>query len=291
MVGHDDVARGEHARRAGLQPIVDDDPVIDGQPALGREASARRHADPDHDHVAVDDAAVARADALHGGRALERLDPGAEQHPDAVVQMDVAIHRADLATEHAFQRDVVGIDHRDVHAALPSRRRDLGTDPTRTDDDHRAALAQPRSKRIGVGNGAQIEHALERCAGDRQATRLRAGGDQQSVVPQPCAVGERELPGPGIQPRRSETQSELDLVLGVEGLVVHIDRAAPGVAAQIVLRQRRPLVRPLRLGTDEDHAPVEPLLSQGLCGLGAREPGAEDDERLVSIHVVCSIPG
>ena len=72
------------------------------------------------------------------------------------------------------------------------------------------------------------------------------------------------------------------LVLGVEALVVDVDLLAAGLAAQVVLGQRRPLVRALVLGADQQQAPVEALCAQGLGGLGAGQAGADDDEGLVT---------
>ena len=58
-------------------------------------------------------------------------------------------------------------------------------------------------------------------------------------------------------------------MLGVEVLVVDIDLLAPGLAAQVVLRQRRALVRALILRAHQHDAPVEALLAKRLGSLGA----------------------
>ena len=90
---------------AGLQVLVDDDPVVDVEAALGGERGARLHADADDHEVAVERPPVAGADALDRRRALERRDAGPEQHPHAMVGVDVAVDRADLGAEHALERD------------------------------------------------------------------------------------------------------------------------------------------------------------------------------------------
>ena len=56
VVGVGDVAGGEHAVRAGLQVLVDEDPVVDGDPGLLGELGARLHADADDHEVAVEHA-------------------------------------------------------------------------------------------------------------------------------------------------------------------------------------------------------------------------------------------
>jgi hypothetical protein len=45
-----------------------------------------------------------------------------------------------------------------------------------------------------------------------------------------------------------------------------------------------PLVRTVRLGADEDDAPVESLLPEGLGRLSAGHAGADDDERVAAAH-------
>ena len=86
VVGVGDVAGGEDAGRAGLQVLVDEDAVVDGEPGLGGELGARLHADADDHEVALELASVAGADALDRRVALEGLDAGPEQHLHAVVE-------------------------------------------------------------------------------------------------------------------------------------------------------------------------------------------------------------
>jgi hypothetical protein len=77
-------------------------------------------------------------------------------------------------------------------------------------------------------------------------------------------------------------------VLGVEALVVDVDLLATDLAAQVILRQRRALVGPLALGSDEDDPPVETLLAKRLGGLRAGQAGADDDVSLVTAHGMSS---
>ena len=59
---------------------------------------------PDDHEVAVDHPPVAGPDPLHGAVAFEALDPRAGEQLHAVLDMDVAVDRADLRAEHALQR-------------------------------------------------------------------------------------------------------------------------------------------------------------------------------------------
>ena len=206
------------------------------------------------------------------------------QHPHAVIGVDVAVDAAHLAAQHALQRDRVGGDEGDLESALPRRRGDLGADPAGADHDHRAAAVEPFAQRVGVLDAAQVVHAVELGAGNREPARLGAGGQQQPVVAQPLAVVERHLLQRRVHVDRRAAQAQLDVVVGVEALAVDVDAVAVGLAAQVVLRQRRALVRALVLGADEHQAPLEALVSQGLSGLGAGQAGADDHECLLSGH-------
>ena len=205
-----------------------------------------------------------------------------------MVGVDVAIDATDLGAEHALQRDGVRVEHGDVEATLPGRGCDLGADPAGADHDDRAAAVEACAERVGVLDAAQVEHAVERFAGDRETARLGAGGQQQPVVVQPLAVVEPHLADRRVQAHGRATEAQFDVMLGVVTLIVDVDPVASDVAAQVVLGQRWPFVGALVLGPDQHEAPVEALGPQGLCRLGAGEAGANDHESLLTVHVVSS---
>jgi hypothetical protein len=74
----------------------------------------------------------------------------------------------------------------------------------------------------------------------------------------------------------------------VEARLVDEDGLALGLAPQVVLGERGSLVRPVRLGADEDDPAVEALLPQGGGRLGPREARADDDVGVVVGHVALS---
>src|SRR6185437_13660623 len=98
---------------------------------------------------------------------------------------------------------------------------------------------------------------------------------QQPVETEHAAVVEDHPRCVGVDTRHGGTGLELDVMLGVEAVLVHV-----GLLAQIVLGQRRALVRALGLGAEQDHPPVETPLAQLFGRLGAREARADDDESL-----------
>ena len=63
--------------------------------------------------------------------------PRAQVKLDAVLGVHVAIEGAELAAEHALQRQRLRLDHGHLHAALARRGGDLAADPARADDTSR----------------------------------------------------------------------------------------------------------------------------------------------------------
>ncbi len=255
-------------------------PSPTSSPASAASADPRRDADADDDHVGVDRAPVVQPDALDPPVALERRDAGAEAQVDAVVGVQVAVDRADLDAEHPLERHGQRIDEGDLDAELAGRGRDLGADPSRADDHDAAGVREALAQRLRVGERAQRDHAVEGRAGDRQAPRLGARGQQQPVVAQPVAVVELDLARAEVERDGGAPEPQLELLLGVEALAAQEDPRAGGLAAQEVLGERRALVRALGLGADEHDAAVEALLAQRRGGGVAGEARADDDEGL-----------
>src|SRR5581483_10638645 len=168
-------------------------------------------------------------------------------------------------------------------AHLARRGGDLGPDPAGPEHRHRAAAAKPRLQRLGVLDRAQVVDAVEAGPRDRRPARLGAGGEQDGVVAQALAALELDLGGLRVEGRDRGREAKLDLALGVEVLLVDVGLAV-GLAAQIVLGERRALVGSLRFGADQNDAAVEALLAQGLGRLGAGEAGADDDEGSLGWH-------
>jgi len=92
------------------------------------------------------------------------------------------------------------------------------------------------------------------------------------------AAGQRHLAAPAVDPGDRRAGQQLDSMGVVPVRWVHEDRVAAGLALQVLLGQRRPLIRPdLLLGGQHDPA-VETLLAQCLRGLSAGQAAAGDDE-------------
>ena len=141
-----------------------------------------------------------------------------------------------------------------------------------------------RADRVRVLDRAQEEHAVEVAAGHGKAPRLAAGGEQQTAVVEPLAARQDDGRRAASIDCTTLEVAQLDVVRGVPALVLLQPGGLLALAAQEVLAERRPLVRTVRLGADEDDAPVEALLAEGLGRLAAGHAGADDDERVAAAH-------
>ena len=127
------------------------------------------------------------------------------------------------------------IDDGDLEAALARGGCDLGSDPAGPDDDDAAAVIHALAQRVGIPDAAQVEDSIEVCSRYREPAWLGSRCEQQPVVVQPLAVVESQLPARGVEAHCRAAQEQIDLVLGIEILFVHVHLVAPDFAAQIVL--------------------------------------------------------
>jgi hypothetical protein len=94
------------------------------------------------------------------------------------------------------------------------------------------------------------------------------------------AAGQRHLAAAPVDPGDRRAGQQLDAVGVVPVRRVHEDGVALGLALQVALGQRRPLVGPdVLLGGEHDPA-VETLPAQRFGGLGAGPAAAGDDDRV-----------
>ena len=260
-------------------------PLSIAKPACSARRGARLHADAHDDEVAVDRLPVAGAHALHRVSPSNASTPVPEQHPHPVIGVDVAVDGADLAyrgrVPAARQSGSITVTSRPSWRAEAATSEPIQPAPTTTTEP---LCAKPFAQGVRVIDAAEVEHAVQIGSGYREPARLGAGGEQQAVVAQPLAVVELELAACGVEGGGGMAEPQLDLLLGVEALLVDVQLLAPRLAAQVVLRQRRSLVGPLVLDADEHHPPLEALLAERRGGLGAGEAGADDHVGLVTGH-------
>jgi hypothetical protein len=152
---------------------------------------------------------------------------------------------------------------------------DLGADEATADDDERPAGRELGPEGSCVVEGAQDVDAGE-VVGAGQPARAGAGGEHDRVGGEPCALVERhgagrrvELDGPHPQPPRD-----------VEVLVVLQQRLRGRLVrrGEEGLRQRRPVVRQVRLVADDGDVTRETLRPQRPRRRDTGERGADDQD-------------
>nr|WP_228091480.1 PH domain-containing protein [Glycomyces sp. TRM65418] len=279
-----DVPRGPDVLAARAQRPVHGDAAAEVvgaevETGLDREADVRGRADGDEHGVGGDVPAVpglhARDPAVI---ADDPHDPAAAAQVHAVLGVELGEDEAHLGAEDPFERLRAVTEEGDLAAEQAGRGGDLHADPAVPDDRDLPRAVQRRSEQIGLLDGAQQMHALEIGAGDGERARIGTGGEQQFPVLDRGAVGEREPPGEGIEARGGLAGAQVG-VLGVPVLVDGEQGRPVGVAAEVVLRQRRPLVRAMGFTGDDDQVAVISFVAKRLRGLGGGESAPDDDER------------
>ena len=156
-----------------------------------------------------------------------------------------------LGTRYAAHHPGGHFEHGHLHAALASRRRHFEADVAAADDHEPPLGGTFGADAVGVGDGAQIVHTGELAPGDEQATRTAAGGEQQRVVRQDQAVIEPHVSFAARNVGHPLSEMRRDRMLGKESRRPDEETLALEAAGEVLLRERRPLVRRPRIITDE----------------------------------------
>ena len=149
-----DVAGGEHARRAGLEILVDGDAAIDASPACSASAVDGRTPTPTTMKSASSVAPPLSVTDLSGHRRHRLTE--VKRHAVGFVQR---LHEsADLVAHHAFERHALGSDHVDGDVPSPKRGGDFESDETRADDHDVPRDPCALDDRAAVGERTEVEH-------------------------------------------------------------------------------------------------------------------------------------
>ena len=129
-------------------------------------------------------------------------------------------------------------------------------------------------------------HTIELGAGHIETARLRAGRKQEPSPAEPFSIGEHYLLRCRIDAPDLGRGPEFDLVAFVEPVRMNPSLLAWRLAAQIFLRERRPLVGKLSLGSQQDDSTLKAFVPQALGRLGSRQSGSDDDVGSAVTHGV-----
>ena len=172
---------------------VGDDAVVDVDAGALGETGVRGDADADDDRVGRQPCrptSSRRRSPTSSPSMRSTPSPKRNSTPCAAVQ--VGEPAADLLPHDPEQRRGLRLDDGDAAARVAGGRGHLEADPAGTDDDDAGAVAKARLERLGLLHLAEVEHAVEVGARHVERAGRRARGDEQLVVGEGFAVGERQ---------------------------------------------------------------------------------------------------
>ena len=136
------------------------DAVADLKPGRLGELGVRRDADPHHDGVGRDVAAVGKAHAADAvASAGDLVDAGAHAQVDAVGAVQVGEDLGHLAAEHPQQRQLGHLHDGDLGAGGAGRGGRLEPDPAGADHRHAFRALERLPDPVAVAHRAQVVHA------------------------------------------------------------------------------------------------------------------------------------
>ena len=189
-----------------------------------------------------------RDDALHAAVALEARQRVRRHAVDPVRVQHAGEEAARRLAEAGRQRRVLDHDERALLAHRGQRRRDLAGDVGAADQHDALGLLGVGPDRRGVAERAQVVDALEVAAVDAQPAHVRARGEQR-LAEADLVLG-RERRGARVRGRassRSCASAARCRARAYQSAGCSSASSGGRLAAQQVLRARRPLVRRLRL--------------------------------------------
>ena len=259
------------------------------EPRRAREHDVGRDADAADDEIGGELAAALRDHARDAFVALEPVDLVGVDHADPALGEDTAEERADLVAEAALHRLV--LEHHDRHLLADRAQRGghLAADVRPADAHDVLGLVELGADRVGVAERAQVVDAVELRAVDLQPADHRAGRDERVLVADGLLRRQRRLPRRGVELHHARARQELDgRVVEPPGLGTEA-RLAALLAAQVLLRERRPVVRRIELAARQQDAAVEPAAHELARGRGGGDSPTDQEDVDGAISHVCTL--
>src|SRR5436853_1985232 len=247
------VAGGIDARRGGPElGVADDATVADLDSRSLREHRVGPNSGADDDRVALDREPALAEDRLDPAIALEGAQGLAAVEGDAVLFEPLLEPATDVLAEGAREGDVL---HRDDRAFRPLRGQrggDLAADVATADEHDVLGPLGIRANGVGVAEGTEVVDALVLGPLDAEDVDHRSRPEQGLAEGDLFAALDLRRLGLEVKPHHVLPGQQLDPVLLVPGATaVDVGVLAAGVAAQVLLRDRRPFVGRLRLAPDQ----------------------------------------
>ena len=279
-----DVADGPHVLDAGLEALVDDHAVVELEAAALEPARDRCDADADDRELGLDDPSARRLDRIERRAPAERLHLVAEHELDAFTGVQVGEELHQLARAQNLEQALAAMHERHFEPELLQRRGDLHADETRADDHRVPRTDAPLADRRRVVERAQRVDAFQIGAGNVEASRRGAARDQQLVERPLASVFEQHAATLQVEGRDDHVELDLDAVLCVERLGLDERVGDLRLTPEVLLGERRPVIRDERVGGKQPHRPVASGLAVRLDRPRGRKAAADDQELLALGH-------
>ncbi len=272
-----DIAGRVHVGRAGPAQLVGQDPVL----LRDREAvqDVGCYADARHGEVARDTVTGRGHDGLHAFGALEGRHLFSGSQLDALLAVDGADHRADLAAQDPFQRILAREERGHPDAELGQRGRHLAADEAHAHDDRAPARHRLLLDRVAFGHRAQVVKPGQAGPGEREPPVASPGGDQDLLIAELFAGGQGDGVRAGID-GRDGFAAALDVVAGVPAGRPDVPAVEILLRPQVGLGQRRAAEGEARFPADEHDRPGETLVPQRRGGVAPGQAAADDHDRV-----------
>ena len=213
---------------------------------------------------------------------LHLVHSDAAAHVDALGLVQPGDQRADLLAEHGCKRRRLRFHQNDIHAHPAQARRDLAADEPRADDDGPAGRTGMLAQGDALVERAQHPDALQ-IRERRNGPRHQSGRDDQLVVGELAAVGQRHRLCGGVHRAHAVAEPHGDVVLLVE--LRGLERDVVGLGAQHFLGQRRPIVGQMVLVADDRDGTAVLRPAQLFGGSGGGQAASDDHDPRRCAHV------
>ena len=258
---------------AGAAELIHHDSVVHGQARLLRQLHSRRDAQAGHQDLGHELAAGGGTHETRPGAPVEPRHPLAEPHRHALLPVIVHEEARQVSGIHPRAEPRLRDEHGDVAPLHSERRRDLAPDEAAAQHAEAHALGRERPQPAVVVERAEIDDLIRL---ERQLPWGPAGGEQQLGEPVARSAVVRHL----VRSQIDRADAATDVQLRAGG-----GRLAPdlllGLALPKRFRERRPVVRGVRLRADHADRSGGIGFTDGLGGGGGGHAAAHDHIRIV----------
>ncbi|MFT4657875.1 MAG: acyl-coenzyme A thioesterase PaaI-like protein, partial [Ilumatobacter sp.] len=247
-----------------IQGGIADHAIANGEAAIAKPGGGGHDANSNEHHVGFNQFANTVVAGQHHAIVVQPINTDVASHGHPFGFVERSNHCAHLGTEAADQRSRATFEHGDVIAELAGGSGDFETDKPGPDyHDTPSTIGNlgaqahciiERSKLMGMGIPALLGEAPAR----------GPGGNHAAIELEVGAVGEVQDARCGIEASRRHAEAPLDVEFVERVWLTQLDPVRLPLPCEQLLRKRWTVVRPMRLGTDDDDLTLKPFVAQRL---------------------------